>query len=559
MADTKRQRLERMRGQLDSERQSFVTHWRNLADYVLPRQQRFLATDRNRLKSSVNNLIVNNTATLSTRTLSSGMMAGITSPARPWFTFTMDDTALAELGPVKEWLSVCAGRMREVFLRSNLYNILPMMYSDLGVFGTTACAVLEDREDVIRLYHFPIGSYMLSNSPRYQVDTLVREYQMTVRQLVEEFGEDNVSDTVRSQYQNNSKENWVDVVHVVYPNEDYDEAKPASKFKAWASCYYEKSATDGKFLREAGFDEFPCLAPRWLLMGEDVYGSSCPGMDALGDIKALQLEEKRKAQAIEKMVNPPMVAPSSMRNSRASVLPGDVTYLDIQSGQQGFKPAYEVNPRINELMMDIQQNEQRIRRAFFEDLFLMIANDTRSNITAREIEERHEEKLLMLGPVLERLNDELLDPLIDRTFSIMLKNKLLPPPPKELQGMPIKVEYTSIMAQAMKLVGLGSMERFAGFVGNIAAAKPETLDKVDFDQMVDVYGDSVGLPPNIVVPDDKVAEIRAARAKQQQQMQQMEQMAAMAQVGQQAAQGMQAMSAADMESDNALTRMLGIA
>lgn len=125
--------------------------------------------------------------------------------------------------------------------------------------------------------------------------------------------------------------------------------------------------------------------------------------------------------------------------------------------------------------------------------------------------------------------------------------------------MPIKVEYTSIMAQAMKLVGLGSMERFAGFVGNIAAAKPETLDKVDFDQMVDVYGDSVGLPPNIVIPDDKVAEIRAARAKQQQQMQQMQQMAAMAQVGQQAAQGMQAMSAADMESDNALTRMLGIA
>lgn len=551
MAETKRQRLEKIRGQLDTERSSYISHWRDLSEFVLPRQSRFLVTDRNRMRPTANNKIVNNTPTLAVRTLASGMMAGITSPARPWFRLTTPDPAMAENGVVKEWLATVESRMREVFLRSNTYNVLPMLYADLGVFGTTACAVMEDREDVIRLYPFPIGSYMLSNSSRYKVDTIVREYQMTVRQLVSEFGKENVSDNVRSMYENGSTEQWIDVVHIVYPNEDYDERKPSSKFKPWASCYYEKSATDGKFLREAGFDDFPCIAPRWMITGEDVYGHS-PGMDALGDIKALQLEEKRKAQAIEKMVNPPMVAPSSLRNSRASVLPGDVTYLDVQSGQQGFRPAYEVNPRINELMLDIQTNENRIRRAFFEDLFLMIANDQRSNITAREIEERHEEKLLMLGPVLERLNDEMLEPLIDRTFGIMLRNGLIPEPPREIQGLTLKVEYISLMAQAMKLVGIGGIERFAGFVGNLAAAKPETLDKIDFDQMVDVYGDSVGLPPKIVLSDEEVAGIREARAQQQQAMQ-------AAQMGMAAAQGAKTLADTDTESDNALTRMLGIA
>jgi hypothetical protein len=274
------------------------------------------------------------------------------------------------------------------------------------------------------------------------------------------------------------------------------------------------------FLRESGFDDFPIMAPRWSITGEDIYGYS-PGMDALGDIKALQLEQKRKAQAIDKLVNPPMTAPSSLRNQRASLLPGDVTYVDVTQGQQGFAPAYQINPRIQELVLDIQENQGRIRRAFFEDLFLMIANDTRSNITAREIQERHEEKLLMLGPVLERLNDELLDPLIDRTFNIMLKFNLIPPPPPELEGMDLSVEYISVMAQAMKLTGITGIERLMGFAGQMAQANPAVLDKIDFDQALDEYASMVGVPPSIVLDDSMVAKVREQRAQQQAYQQQL--------------------------------------
>lgn len=546
-AESQRKAHDRRLAELTTERSSFIRHWQDLSDYILPRQARFTVTDRNR-GDRRNSKIVDNTATLAVRTLSSGMMSGITSPARPWFQLATPDPSLNEFTPVKLWLDLVKQRMSTVFLRSNLYTTLPITYADLGVFGTNAFAVLEDDEDVIRCYPFPIGSYAIGTSHRGNTDSVYREYQMTARQLVSQFGIESVSIATKNLYERGNGEAWIDVVHAVEPNPDYDERKAESRYKRFRSCYYEKGADGENMLRRSGFDDFPVMAPRWSLTGEDIYGHS-PGMDALGDIKALQLEQKRKAQAIDKMVNPPMTAPSSLRNSRASLLPGDVTYVDVQSGQQGFAPAYEINPRINELMMDIQENQGRIRRAFFEDLFLMIANDQRSNITAREIQERHEEKLLMLGPVLERLNDELLDPLIDRTFNIMTRMGLIPPPPKELQGMDLSVEYISVMAQAMKLTGITGIERFMAFAGNMAQANPEVMDKIDFDQAIDEYANMVGTPPSLVRDDDTVAQVRKQRAEQQAQMQQ-------AELAAQGAQTAKTLSQTQLTDENAVGAMI---
>lgn len=545
--ETKRQLYDRRLGELTLERSSFIKHWQDLSDFILPRQARFTVTDRNR-GDRKNSKIIDNTATLATRTLASGMMSGITSPARPWFQLRTPDPKLNEIMAVKEWLDLVRNRMTEVFLKSNLYTTLPITYADLGVFGTHAFAVLEDDEDVIRCYPFPVGSYALGTSHRGNVDTVYREFQMTVRQLVGQFGLENCSTSTRNAWERGNREIWVDVVHAVEPNDLYDERKAASKYKRFKSCYYEKGADGDQMLREAGFDEFPVMAPRWALTGEDIYGHS-PAMDALGDIRALQLEQKRKAQAIDKLVNPPMIAPSSLRNQRASLLAGDVTYVDVAQGGQGFTPAYQINPRINELMLDIQENQGRIRRAFFEDLFLMIANDQRSNITAREIQERHEEKLLMLGPVLERLNDELLDPLIDRTFGIMMRMGLIPPPPKELEGLELSVEYVSVMAQAMKMTGITGIERLMSFAGNMAQAKPEVLDKIDFDQALDEYASMVGVPPSVVKDDTMVATIRQQRAKQEQAMQQQAMLA-------QTAQTAKTMSETQITDDNAVGQMI---
>ena len=316
------------------------------------------------------------------------------------------------------------------------------------------------------------------------------------------------------------------------------------------SCYIEKASKNERKLSDKGFEEFPVLAPRWHVTGVDIYGRS-PGMDVLGDVKALQIEQKRKAQGIDKMVNPPLQAPSSLRGQSATVLPGGVTYVDTMQGNQGgFRPTYEVNPRLGELQQDIAETQYRIQQGFYADLFQMMTQSDRRQITAREIDERHEEKLLMLGPVLERLHTELLNPLIDRTFNIMARNELLPPAPEDLAGVTLKVEYISVMAQAQKAIGTGAIERLAGFIGNMAAVKPEVLDKFDADQSVDEYAEMLGVPPKIVVPDDVVQQVREERMQMQQQQMQMEQV-------NQGAQAAKVMSDDDTGGNNILSDIIG--
>lgn len=546
-AETLKEQLQKQQAQLTNDRSSFEPHWRELSDFINPRGSRFLVTDVNR-DDRRNTKIVDPTATLSARTLSSGMMSGITSPARPWFKLATPDPDMMDYGPVKLWLEVVQRRMNEVFNKSNLYQSLPLLYASLGNYSTGAMAVLEDDSDVIRTMMFPIGSYYMANSARGSVDTCFRKFSMTVRQLVMEFGMKNVSTSVKSLWDSGSYESWIEVIHAVYPNIDRDTAKLNSKNKPVKSVYYEIGGDSDKVLRESGFDEFPIMAPRWEVNGEDVYGSSCPGMIALGQVKALQLEQKRKSQLIDKATNPPMVGPSSLKNQRVSLLPGDITYIDQVTGQDGFKPAYLVNPNTADLLADIQDTRQIINSAYFVDLFMMLQNINTRSMPVEAVIEMKEEKLLMLGPVLERLNDECLNPLIDRTFSIMARKNLLPPPPDVLQGMPLRIEYISVMAQAQKSIGLSSLSSTVGFIGQLAQAKTEALDKLDVDQAIDAFAEMSGVSPTVIVPQEQVEQIRQQRAQKQQQQQ------AMA-MGMAAAQGAKTLSEAQTADPSVLTAL----
>ena len=566
---TRRHELEILRGQLKNERASFLSHWRDLGDHIRPRRPRFDTSDTNR-GDKRNQKIIDSTATMSSRTLRSGMMSGVTSPARPWFRLTTPNQGLSEFGPVKEWLFTVQERISSVFLKSNLYNVLPIIYGDMGDFGTAALYMEEALDgDVVRFYAQPIGSYYIANDQNLRVRTFFREFRMTVSQIVDKFGRrddnsinwDDISTHTRNLYEQNQSEAWIDVGHVIMPNPEFDPNKLDSKYKRFISKYYEFGSLSGtgqqnlsfqqedKFLRERGYDFFPVLAPRWEVTGEDVYGTSCPGMEGLGDIRQLQLGEKRSMQAIEKMINPPMQGPTSLRNTRSSILPGDITYVDSRDGQSGFRPSHEVRFAIQELEGKQAQIRERIRKVYFEDLFLLLSQSDRRQITATEIDARREEKLLALGPVLERLNQDLLDPLIDNTFEIMLRQGLVPDPPEELQGQDLKVEYISIMAQAQKLAGLSGIERFAGFIAQIANLAPGIVDKLDSDQLADVYGDITSVPPGIVRGDDEVEQIRQQRAQAQAQAQQQEQMA-------QAAAGAKSLSETKLEDDSALKRLV---
>ncbi|HEJ7039353.1 TPA: phage tail protein [Serratia liquefaciens] len=513
--ESRKQFLEKQLSQLITARSSYDSHWKELSDFILPNCGRFLTADAGRNKR--NSKVVDPTGGLASRTLESGMLSGITSPTRPWFSLNTPNKQLMDSWPVKMWLSQVVELMNDVMNKSNWYQSLTVLYRYLGTFATGAISILEDDEDVIRTHVLPIGSYYISNSDRLQVDTVFRKFSMTCRQLVAKFGLDNVSDSAKSAWDTGSYETWFEVVHAVLPNTNRDTGKLNSKNKRYSSIYYEPGGAGDKLLSESGFDEMPILVPRWDINGEDAYGSSCPGILALGGVKALQLQQKRKDQAIDKLVNPPMMAPSSMKNERLSLLPGDVTYYNGAGDTQGFKPVYEINPRISELLESIQDGRQLTNECYFVPLFNMFSNINTRSMPIEAVNEMRDEKMLQIGPVLDRLNDELLDPAIDRIFNIMNRRGMLPPPPEELQGQPLRVEYTSVMAQAQKAVGIGSIERFVGFIGNMAAAGfQQAADKLDVDQAIDEYGDMLGVPTTITKSDEQVQAEREQRSQQQQ-------------------------------------------
>jgi hypothetical protein len=434
---------------------------------------------------------------------------------------------------------------------------MPQIYGSCGGHGTAAMAIVDDEESVIRCYLFPVGSFMMALNDRLKCDTLYRELPMTVRQLVMQFGLDNVSQSVKRMYDRGSYEQVVEVVHAIEPNRERDTTKMNAKEKPFKSVYLEAgSSVDGQLLSESGFDEFPVMTPRWDVEGDDVYGYS-PGMDALGLVKGLQFMEKRKAEALDKLVRPPMVADSSLRTQRTSMLPGDVTYIDnlAQSSHAAFRPAYQFNPNINEIRADIEAMKQEIRKIFFEDMMIMFATSDIGNVTAREVEERHQEKLLILGPVIERFGEELYDPAIDRTFAIMLRRELVPPAPQELQGLSLKVEYISIMAQAQKLIGTASMERVSAYIGNLATYNPDAVDKLNIDEAIDAYADMHGTSPNVIRTEDQVKGIRESRAKAAQQQQMMAAAPAMAD----AATAAKTLSETNIDQPSALARLMGAA
>lgn len=556
----KRKRCNIMRAQLDVELQSVLPQYRDIAQYIRTTRTEFTPSDRTR-RDRRNSSIYDNTATISSRTLASGMQSGITPKSRPWFKLSTPDAELAEWGPAKEWLHDVQLILATSLLKSNAYKNFPVGYQDLADFGTSAMSMEKVYDgSVMHTASIPVGSFRIGKDWRGRVNTLLRDYSMTVGQLVECFGVykngkpdwSMFSTAVKSAYDNSNYNTWIDVVHLVAPDPDYHPSNPFTN--QWMSVNYELGVNEKqKFLRESSFNYFPYLVPRWSVTGGHVFGSSCPGMDCLGDVKQLQYGEKKVAQAIEKMINPPMNAPTAMRNSTASILPSDINYIDVREGQQGFKPVYELQFNIDPMERKQEQVRKRIRDTYFEPLFLMFSGDERNDrATATEIAARQEEKLIALGPVLEHVDVDQNDPLIDTLFQFHLEMHMLPPPPQELEGMGLKVEYISIMAQAQKMIGIGSYERFSANLTQLMAIDPMVSKKVKIEELADAFADSLSISPKIIRTDEEYAQIVQAMQQQQQEQHQAEMM-------QQGSQAAKNLGQAPIADDNALGGLIDMA
>lgn len=552
-----KKRIFSRRKALTAERERYSTDWRELSDFVLGARGRFLPGDGDARDESAhrrNERLYNEVAKQSASTLASGMMAGITSPARPWFKLTTQNVELEELAPVKLWLADVQRILLSVFARSNFYNAMHNIYLELGTFGTACMGAYENYENVVRFEPYTIGSFSLGMDGERNVDTLYREYRTTVGSAVKRFGPDNFSQSIKNLWENGDYEAKINIIHAIEPNTGRDYSSPTAKNMAFRSVYYEEGGDGDKALLISGFEEQPFMAPRWSAIAEDTYATSYPGIDSLASNKSLQIEELDKAIAVEKMHNPPLIGDSILKQSGCDLIAGGITYAPnmAQTGKPSLAPVYDVNPHVGELVNSIREKEQRVRRFFYADLFLMITDIDRAQITATEIAERKEEKMLMLGPVLERLNNELLDPVIDRTFAIAQRAGILPPPPDELSDEDLRVEYISVLAQAQKAISTASIEATMAFAGNLAAVWPEARHKVDAMQAIDDYAKAKGASPK-VIRSDKDAEGMAEQEAQQASMQQA------AAMGAGAADVAKTLSETDMaEEDSALNRLTGM-
>lgn len=546
---------------LKSIRNPWEADWRALGEFIEPSRLRLVLRNEGGVSRKA---IIDSTGTFALRTLQSGMHSGITSPARPWFRLSTADPDMKDFAPVKEYTSAVERRMREVFQGSNLYNAFHQGYGDLGQFGQSVAILVEDDEDVIRLQQLMHGSFWIARDERGRATTLYRRFRWSVQRIVSRFGYKNCSSTIRSAYDSARYDDRHDIWHAIEPRLNRDPSRvmadgttPKAN-KAFLSNYWEDSRNGDALLEESGFDDNPIIAPAWDLATDDHYAVS-PGMIALADVKMLQKEQTRKLEAIDKQVRPPMTGPTSMKNNPASLLPGAITYVDDPTGK-GYRAAIDVNINLEYLRNDIREVQDRINRAFYADLFLMLSN--MEGIQPRntfEIAERKEEKLLALGPVLENIYNGQLEPVIDRTFAILSRRGELPEPPAELQGQELKVEYISMLAQAQKAVATGGIERGLAFAAQVGAVRPEAVDKIDADEMIDQYFDALGVPPSVIVPDEEVQKARQARAQQQAQAQQAEMAAKMAPAAKAGAEAYSvAADAMNNPTGSAMMQQLGI-
>lgn len=553
---------------LRTNRYSWWTHWRDLADYLLPRRYKWIITPNQMARGSpINQHILDSTGVIAARNLSSGIVSGKSSPTRPWLRLRVGKIDSTLTSPISLWLAECERILYLIFAESGFYNSIAVFYHDLVVFGTASMIIYEDFDNVIRCYNPCLGEYYVDIDGKYRPTVFYREFTMTVAACVNEFGRENCSPSIQRIYDEGGAglTRELIIAHAIEPNDDGRSREFGFDPKfAFRECYWEwggsaspqgGSASPIGFLRRRGYFEQPNITARWDLVSNDAYGRS-PGMDALPDQKQLQLETRRKAQAIDKMVNPPLVADIQMKNQPASLLPGGMTYINgfASSGKPAIASVYDTKFPVNEITEDLAEVKQRIAKTFFNDA-LMVASqyETRSNVTAVEWDMRKSESLIQLGPALDRIDQEALKPIIERVFGIASRSGILPPAPPEIQGRMIEIDFISMLTQAQQAAASGGIERVLQLAGNLAGVDPAVMDNIDIDYSLDKYSHLLGNDPKMIRSPEQLAAIREQRQQQQQAAQQ----AAMAE---QLAAGAKTLSETQVGGGvNALQAMGGVA
>lgn len=518
-------------------RYSWWVHARELADFFLPRRYKWIITPNQMGRGSpINQHILDSTPTIAARNLAAGIMYGISNPTAPWFRLQLGRVDSTGSDAVAIWLKQCEDILFQIFQESNFYQALAILYFDLVIFGTGSMIIYEDPDHVLNCVNPCFGEYYADvNAKLNLVDVFYREFTYTVQQVVERWGLENVSASVASLYkqQGSGLTRELVIAHAIEPNYEARKYGVPTHFK-YRECYWEWGGSASPqggasfapgLLEKRGFYEAPHLTPRWDTVANDAYGRS-PAMDALPDCKQLQLQVRRQAQGIDKLVNPPLQADLQLKNSPASLLPGGITYVAglMSQPNPGMVPVYgNWKPEIAAMTELLELVRQRVGKIMYNDLFQTISQyQTRSNVTAQEINVRKAEALVMLGPVIHRLQLELLAQAIERSFGICSRKGLFPPAPQAIQGAQINIQYISMLSLAQQAAQTAGIEGLMQFVMGLAPIDPAATDKINIDAAIERYSYLMNNDPRLINSEEAVQQMRQQRAQQQAQQQQLQ-------------------------------------
>jgi len=503
---------------LSSQRQNWETHWQEVADYMMPRKADVTKTRSKGDKRT--ELIFDSSPLQALELLAASLHGMLTNPSTPWFTLRFKEEDMDGEDEAKEWLESATDVMYAAFNRSNFQQEIFELYHDLITFGTAAMFIDEDEEDLLKFSTRHINEMYIAENDKGKIDTIFRKFKLSARSAYQKFG-DKASANILMKNQKDPYEE-VEILHVVYPRSDFNPKKQDKSNMPYASVYMDYASGDE--LSVSGYKEFPFVVPRYLKASHEIYGRS-PAMTALPDVKMLNEMSKTTIKAAQKQVDPPLLVPDDGFILPVRTVPGGLNFY--RAGTRDRIEPLNIGAN-NPLGLNMEeQRRNAIRDVFYVNQLMMQQGP---QMTATEVIQRNEEKMRLLGPVLGRLQSELLKPLIDRAFNILLRKNQFRPAPDFLAGKDIEIEYVSPLAKAQKSTELQSIMRAIEIMGSLSNVAP-VFDHINMDKLVRHLADIVGVPQKILKPQSQLNAERQQKEQQQQQMMQMQQLQQVAQAG----------------------------
>ena len=503
---------------LKAQRQNWESHWQEVADYMQPRKAD-VTKSRSRGDKRTE-LIFDSSPLQSVELLAASLHGMLTNPSTPWFSLRFKEEDMENEDEAKEWLESATETMYSAFNRSNFQQEIFELYHDLITFGTAAMFIEEDGEDLLKFSTRHINEIFIAENDKGRIDTVFRKFKLSARSAIQKFGA-NVSNNIATVHRKDPYEE-VEILHAIYPRSDFDPKKKDKANMPFESVYLE--AGTGDELSVSGFKEFPFVVPRYLKASHEIYGRS-PAMTALPDVKMLNEMSKTTIKSAQKQVDPPLLVPDDGFILPVRTVPGGLNFY--RSGTRDRIEPLNIGANTPLGLNMEEQRRNSIRNAFYVNQLMMQSGP---QMTATEVIQRNEEKMRLLGPVLGRLQSELLKPLIDRTFAILLRKNLFRPAPEFLSGRDIEIEYVSPLAKAQKSTELSSIMRAIEIMGSLSNVAP-VFDHINMDKLVRHLADIVGVPQKILKPQSELNAERQQAQAQQEQMQQMQQLQQVAEAG----------------------------